>query len=116
MSLLQLLFILLTVVGLSFGQILFKMAADTLVLSPAGLLQILQNSRLLLALVVYAGATAMWLLVLKVTPLRTAYPFAALAFVFVPVLAHFLLDEDIGWNTLAGALLIGVGVWVSVYR
>ena len=54
--------------------------------------------------------------VLKATPLRIAYPFAALAFFIVPVLSHFFLGEDLHWNTFAGAFLIALGVWVSIYR
>ncbi|MBF6648520.1 EamA family transporter [Methylobacter sp. BlB1] len=81
----------------------------------AGLAASLLNIKLIVALVVYFFATIMWLLVLKVTPLRVAYPFVALAFFIVPILAHFLLNENISWNTFVGAILIALGVWVSVY-
>lgn len=115
MSLLQLVFILLTVLALSAGQILFKMASSSFEFSIAGLAASLLNIKLIVALVVYFFATIMWLLVLKVTPLRVAYPFVALAFFIVPILAHFLLNESISWNTFVGAILIALGVWVSVY-
>ena len=116
MSLTQLAFIILTVLALSVGQILFKLASSGFELSGAGLIGSVLNARLVLALLVYAFATIMWLLVLRSTPLRVAYPFAALAFFIVPVLAHFLLGEKVGWNTFAGAGLIAGGVWISVYR
>lgn len=116
MSLFQLTFILLTVIALSAGQILFKMAASELEFSLSGFVASLLNARLIAALVVYFFATVMWLLVLKATPLRVAYPFAALAFFVVPILAHFLLGESINWNTFAGAGLIAIGVCVSVYQ
>lgn len=116
MSILQFLFIVMTVVALSFGQILFKMAATSMDFSAATLLPGLLNTKLIVALVVYFFATVMWLLVLRSIPLRVAYPFAALAFFLVPVLAHFLLNETISWNTFAGASLIALGVWVSVYQ
>lgn len=116
MTWVQLTFILLTTIALSVGQVLFKMSAGTLQLSADRLLENLTNVSLLIALVVYAFATVMWLLVLRMTPLRIAYPFAALAFFFVPVLAHYLLGEDIRWNTFAGAGLIALGVWVSTVR
>lgn len=112
----QLTFILLTTLALSVGQVLFKAAAGTFQLSPDRLYENLTNVSLLIALAVYAFATVMWLLVLKMTPLRVAYPFAALAFFFVPVLAHYFLGEDIRWNTFAGAGLIALGVWVSTVR
>jgi drug/metabolite transporter (DMT)-like permease len=116
MSLSQLVFTIFTVLALSVGQILFKMAASNFEFSATGLVSSLLNMKLIIALVVYFFATIMWLLVLKATPLRVAYPFAALAFFVVPILAHFFLGETIKWNTFAGASLIAVGVWVSVYK
>ncbi len=116
MSFFQLTFILLTVAALATGQILFKLASETLSFTASGFLASLFDLRLLAALFVYGVATIMWLAVLKMTPLRLAYPFIALAFVIVPILAHFILGEKIGWNTFAGAALIGVGVWLSVWR
>ena len=116
MTWLQLGFILITTLALSVGQVLFKAASGTFQLSLDHLVDNLTNVNLLLALVVYAFATVMWLLVLKMTPLRIAYPFAALAFFFVPVLAHYFLGEEIRWNAFAGAGLIALGVWVSTVR
>lgn len=116
MSLMQVTFIILTTIALSAGQVLFKLAAATFDVSTGHWLGSLLNTKLLIALVVYFFATIMWLLVLRVTPLRVAYPFAALAFFLVPVFAHFFLGEDIRWNTFAGAGLIGCGVWVSTFR
>lgn len=102
--------------SLSIGQILFKISASAINLSFSGFINSLLNIKLVIALSVYFIATIMWLLVLKSTPLRVAYPFAALAFFIVPVLAHFLLGENISWNTFVGASLIAIGVWVSVYK
>jgi undecaprenyl phosphate-alpha-L-ara4N flippase subunit ArnE len=116
MSLAQLSPIVLTVIALSAGQVLFKMAATGFDFSAAGFIRSLLNVKLIIALVVYFFATFMWLFVLKATPLRVAYPFTALAFFIVPVLAHFLLEESINWNTFTGAALIAIGIWVSVYR
>lgn len=116
MSLSHFVFIILTVIALSAGQILFKMAASGFELSTTGFINSLLNIKLIVALIVYFFATILWLLVLKNTPLRVAYPFVALAFFVVPILAHFLLGESINWNTFAGAGLIALGVWVSVYQ
>lgn len=116
MSIFQLAFILLTVAALATGQILFKLASESISFTAAGFLGSLFDLRLMVALVVYAVATIMWLAVLKITPLRLAYPFVALAFVIVPVLAHFFLGEKVAWNTFAGAVLIGLGVWLSVWK
>jgi len=116
MSLYQFIFIILTVAALSAGQILFKMAATGMDFSTGGFVSSLLNIKLIIALIVYFIATIMWLIVLKDTPLRIAYPFVSLAFIIVPILAHFVLGESINWNTFAGAGLIAVGVWVSVYQ
>lgn len=116
MSLLQLAFILLTVAALSAGQILFKLASESISFTAAGFLASIFDVRLIVALTVYGVATIMWLAVLKITPLRMAYPFVALAFVIVPILAHFILGEKLAWNSFVGAALIGLGVWVSVWR
>lgn len=116
MPLSQFTFTILTVIALSIGQILFKMAASSIDFSTTGLINILINIKIIIAFVVYVIATIMWLFVLRSTPLRVAYPFAALAFFIVPVLAHFFLDENINWNTFAGGVLIAFGVWLSVYK
>lgn len=116
MTLFQLGLTLATVIALSAGQILFKIAAESLTFSLAHIWQAATNIKLIVALCVYFVATVMWLYVLKTTPLRVAYPFIALAFAIVPILSNLFLNEPVHWNTFLGALLIGVGVWVSVYR
>ena len=114
MSVLQTALILITVLLLSIGQILFKLAAAEIVMSSAGFLPSLLNLKVLLAFAVYFTATIFWLIALKDVPLRVAYPFAALAFVIVPTMAHFLLGESLSWNTYVGAGIICLGVIVSV--
>jgi undecaprenyl phosphate-alpha-L-ara4N flippase subunit ArnE len=110
----QLLLVIGTVFALSLGQVLFKYAAESINASSKGLLYgVLLNPWLMAALCVYAGATLAWLWVLRVLPLHTAYPFVALAFIIVPILAHFLLGESVKWTTFASASLIFLGVWVS---
>lgn len=93
---------------LALGQILFKKAA--LAGNAAGLVAVLLNPWTVAALVVYAAATALYLQVLRETPLSLAYPFIALGFVFVPVAAWSLLGEALHWRHLAGAGLIIAGI------
>jgi drug/metabolite transporter (DMT)-like permease len=102
----------LTVAALAVGQVLFKLAA-TAMRSGTNWQQWLFNRHLILALFVYAAATGLWIALLREVPLSVAYPFAALAFVFVPVLAHFTLAEPLRWQTMLGAAIIFAGVWVS---
>lgn len=114
MSWFQLALILITVTALAAGQVLFKLAAGSLSFGPGWQVTTLLEPRLVVALVVYALATVLWLAVLRITPLKVAYPFVGLAFVLVPILGHFILGEAIGLNTFLGAGLILLGIWVSV--
>jgi multidrug transporter EmrE-like cation transporter len=55
-----------------------------------------------------------WLL--KTLPLNVAYPFVGFAFVLVPLMGAFFLDESLDWRHLAGGALIAVGVAVASWR
>lgn len=102
------------VIMLSVGQILFKMAALSLPQVICCEFRNLLQPTLLFALTIYGFATILWIAVLRITPLRVAYPFAALAFIFVPLLAWWWLGEPLKWNTFVGAAIILVGVMVAV--
>ena len=103
-----------TVIGLSGGQILFKLAAEAMNDDgPIGFSSV-RNVYLLSALLVYGLSTALWIAVLRQAPLRLAYPFVAIAFVLVPIFAHWFLGEPLRWQSFVGAGLIGVGIWISV--
>lgn len=104
----------LTVLALSVGQILFKLAARGLAGTEPLIYQILGNHYLWIALAVYGIATAFWIGLLRQIPLHIAYPFVALAFLFVPILGFWFLHEPLRWQSLLGALVIVVGVWISV--
>ena len=106
--------IILTVLALSAGQILFKLAARGLAGAEPLVHQILGNHYLWMALAVYGIATAFWIGLLRQIPLHIAYPFVALAFLFVPVLGSWFLNEPLRWQSLLGAVVIAVGVWISV--
>ena len=111
MSFNQIILILLTVVLLSVGQVLLKWAAmDMKNIDISSLLQ----PKLVLALCVYGIATVLWIVVLRHTPLRIAYPFVSLAFLIVPVLSWFWMDEQISLNTIVGGIAILIGVWIAV--
>jgi drug/metabolite transporter (DMT)-like permease len=106
--------IILTVLALSAGQILFKLAARNIRTGEPLLQQLVSNAWLYIALAVYGLATIFWIALLRYVSLQLAYPFVALAFFFVPLLAHWILGETLRWQSFAGALLILAGVWVSV--
>lgn len=115
MTVRQVLLTILTVLLLSVGQVLFKYASGKIDIQGKGILAgLLLNPTFVIAIVVYGIATISWLLVLKVTPLRIAYPFAALAFIIVPIFASIFLGETLRWTTFAGAAVIILGVCISL--
>ncbi len=109
----QILPVLLAVIGLSIGQILFKLAAAQMT-SVREALKSVVSGWMLVALIVYAVATLLWVYALRTLPLRVAYPFVALAYLTVPLLAHFFLNEPLQVRTLIGAAIIILGILVSV--
>ena len=113
-GILQIILILATVGLLAVGQVLFKVAAMEIANLDRGILVSILNQKLIIALVIYAIATGMWVLALTRTPLYLAYPFVALAFVLVPILSHFWIDEPIKIKTIVGSVIILVGIIVSV--
>lgn len=115
MTLRQLLLVILTVLMISVGQVLFKYASEKIDIAGKGFFAgLLLNPAFVIAMVVYAVATILWLLVLKMTPLRIAYPFTALAFIIVPIFAFYFLGETLRWTTFAGAAVIILGVYISL--
>ncbi len=100
------------VLGISFGQLLFKKAAETL---PAALsiTAFLHNGWLIAAFALYGVTTIAWVWVLRHAPLHLAYPFMGLAFLIVPTLAWAFLGEPLHWRTIAGGALIMVGVTLA---
>lgn len=109
-----LLLLMASVAGLSVGQVLLRMAAQAARPGYAAWQAVALSAWAWLGLLVYALATLAWLAVLRELPLRVAYPFVALAFVVVPVLAWAVLGEELRWSTGVGAVLIAAGIWVSV--
>ena len=115
MTIRQVLLTILTVLLLSIGQVLFKYASGKIDIEGKGIFAgLLLNPAFIIAIAVYAVATISWLFVLKATPLRVAYPFAALAFVMVPIFASIFLGETLRFTTFAGAAVIILGVYISL--
>ena len=103
------------VLAIAVGQILFKLAARAAAGS-AGMPWDFLNMYFFAALAVYGAATFLWVWLLKTLPLNVAYPFVGFAFVLVPLMGAFFLDESLDWRHLAGGALIAVGVAVASWR
>lgn len=104
------------VFAISAGQILFKLAARAAAAGTGEFPWSLLNGYLLVALMVYGSATLLWVWLLKTLPLNVAYPFVSLAFVIVPILGVWILNEPIDWRNIAGGVLIAAGVAVASWR
>ena len=98
--------------ALAAGQLLFKLGANQgeAARSLAGAFELLLRPAILCALVLYGGATLLWTYLLTKIPLTVAYPFAALAFVFVPLGARFFLGEQLSLRYGIGMGLILAGI------
>ena len=115
MTLLQILLLTAYAGGMSAGQLLFKMAANSYGTANVGtgerLLALFCNPYFLSALVLYAGLALLWVWILSFTPLSRAYPFVALAFALTPLLAGSLFGEAISLRLIIGLLLILGGLF-----
>lgn len=105
--------VLVSVGGISLGQLLLKLAAINLDNANAWGIRVgtfCLNAYLLAGLCVLGLSTMLWVWVLRSLSLSIAYPFMALAFVIVPVLSYQVLGEPLGWRNLLGGVLIVSGV------
>lgn len=110
MTFTQITLVLLVVGMISAGQILFKFAA-TISNQDEGNLWSLINGHSVLAIVLYALSTGVWLYVLREVPLSRAYPMISLSFVIVPILAWLLIGEPYNMKMVGGSAFIVLGVY-----
>lgn len=105
--------LILTPLLISIGQILFKLtSARTGNADIGGIAAMLTDPFLIAAIAIYGFGTVVWVYVLKAVPLTVAYPFMALTFCAVPVLAWALLGETLSLRYAVGAGLIVAGLLV----
>lgn len=104
------------VFSISMGQILFKLGALNIT-EYKGIMPLVRqciNKYFIISIFIYMIATVLWIWLLRSIPLKQAYPLVALAFLFVPVLARFFLNEALDLKSVIGGLIIFLGVYVSV--
>jgi drug/metabolite transporter (DMT)-like permease len=105
--------LILTPLMISAGQVLFKLtSARAGSLDAAGLLRLLADPYLITAFAIYGIGTIIWVHVLKSVPLSVAYPFMALTFCAVPLLAWLLLGETLSLRYGVGSALIVAGLFI----
>lgn len=106
---------LLSVLGISAGQLLLKIAATHLQNGTGWQMQIAGfrfNTWLIAGVTVLGLSTLVWLSVLRTVPLNYAYPVMALAFIIVPSMSFLILGEPLSLKLALGSLLIMVGLAV----
>jgi multidrug transporter EmrE-like cation transporter len=95
------------------GQLLFKTAA----MRGAGAASLseriagsLFNGYFIVALILYAALTVLWVWILSFTPLSRAYPFVALAFALTPALGIMVFGEAASLRLAIGIALVVCGL------
>ena len=108
--------LLLFVLLLSCGQILFKLAAQTLrdpgEFSAASIVRMALNPYLIAGVVLYGLTTLLWVAILTDTGLSRAYPFMALTLVLVPLAGIAIFKEPFSTSLLIGGLLMLAGLLI----
>jgi drug/metabolite transporter (DMT)-like permease len=85
-------------------------AADT----SERLFGLLHNVYFLVAVLLYAGLSVLWVWLLSFTPLSRAYPFVALAFALTPFLGALVFQEAVSARLIIGVLFILGGLFFVV--
>jgi drug/metabolite transporter (DMT)-like permease len=112
----SLLLTVLCVLMIAGGQLMFKTAASQWKFEGLTWSTVVNflSPLMIAALALYGVATVLWVYVLRTVPLSLAYAVFALAFLIVPLLAHFVLDEPLSANVLIGGVIIVVGILVAI--
>ena len=112
-------YILISVLGGAFGQILLKKGMSTmgpLTLSvesvPNIIIKIATNPFVMVGLIIYVLSTFFWLTALSRVDLSYAYPFASLSYVVMLLASWLLFHENITPLRLIGTFVIAAGVYL----
>ena len=111
----KIIFLVLYALGMASGQVLFKVAANGAAGAPGFFGGLIGNAPFWLAVALYGALTVLWVWLLTQVALVYAYPFAALAFVFTPLLAALILHESVGAGYLFGSALVIGGLLVITW-
>jgi drug/metabolite transporter (DMT)-like permease len=91
----------------AFGQVCFKSGAA----GRSGALEFV-NVWIVTGMVLYLAGTLLWIRALSGAPLTVVYPFSALTFVLVNLLAVALLGERLSPRGSAGTALVLAGLFL----
>ena len=104
------------VIMMASGQLLFKAASMNLQAADSpmsGALAAISEWKFLLALVLYAAATFLWIKILKQMPLSTAYPLAMGSTIAITFIAGLIIyREPFSVFKAAGTALIVIAIFL----
>ncbi len=104
--------ILIGIVFASFGQLFFKMGANSAgEVSFSNLLQLL-NVYIIVGLFFYAIGSIFWIIALSKADLSFVYPFIALTFIIVYAFSILMLKEPFHASRMIGTAIIILGLCV----
>lgn len=104
---------LLCVLGLTAGQILFKVCATALA-AHGSLFSAKAAGALFAAVCLYGVTSIAWVWVLQKIELGHVYPLMALAFVLVPLGSYFAFGERFTSQYFVGVTMIMAGIIVAI--
>ena len=101
------------VIGLSIGQILFKMAALAWT-AEQSLWATKPLTLTILALALYGSMTFAWIWILRMTDLGRVYPLMSIAFILVPLGSAYFFGERFGMGYYLGVSFIILGLLMTL--
>jgi multidrug transporter EmrE-like cation transporter len=117
-----LLLILASVILGAFGQIALKQGLNAVGrfelkdLLTSRAFSLVKEKFILLGIVLYVLATAIWLVVLSQEELSFAYPLIGIGYILVAILGKILFNENLTFFRIFGIVLIVLGVYFIVSR
>lgn len=106
-------------VGMSLGQLLFKLAADRAAAVGSGesfWRAVLTSPMFFASVFLYAALTLLWVWILSRVELSKAYPFVVLALVVTPLFAAYFFSEKLNvWYFLSLGLILG-GLGLLIWK
>ena len=87
----------------------YKLAADSLVFTPMG---IITNYYLWIGGIIYVISAGLFIVALRGGDLSVLYPVVALSFIWVTLLSSLILKEPIPSLKIGGIVFIIAGIWL----
>ena len=113
MSQVEILLCLAFALSIAFGQVLFKIGANSINVAEGTLVaRAMLNPSVWVAFAWYGLSSVLWLYILMRVPLSVAYPFALIGSALVPILSRVFFGEKITSTYVAGGLIVLLGLYV----